>query len=64
MPDTAWHFPLSAGGASPVVVNGRIYQFRYEPAGEIYAKHADQYLPGGAKEEEGRKAMEQYGKTP
>jgi outer membrane protein assembly factor BamB len=33
-----------AGGASPVVAGGRVYQFRYQPSGEAYQQHLDEQL--------------------
>ncbi len=38
--------PAAAGGASPLVWAGRVYQFRYQPAGDTYQKHLDTQLVG------------------
>lgn len=36
----------SAGGASPLVGDGRVYQFRSIPGGDVYHKHLDDQLAG------------------
>lgn len=38
--------PGCAGGASPVVANGRVFQFRYQPTGKVYQRHLDDQLAG------------------
>lgn len=55
--------PSAAGGASPLVWNGRVYQFRYEAAGaETQQAHIDVVM-GGEKAEENRRKMEAIGWT-
>jgi outer membrane protein assembly factor BamB len=36
----------AAGGASPLVYDGKIYQFRYQPRGDAYQEHLDKQLAG------------------
>jgi outer membrane protein assembly factor BamB len=52
----------SAGGASPLVWNGRVYQFRYQASGDVYHEHLDKQL-SGEKAAEVREKMEAVGWT-
>lgn len=54
--------PPAAGGASPLVWKGRVYQFRYEPAGEVCQKHLDTIL-SGPRGDETRQKMKAVGWT-
>lgn len=53
--------PPCAGGASPLVADGKVYQFRYEATGTVYQSHVDQYLDGGAKAKEGAERLAAHG---
>jgi len=55
--------PPCAGGASPLVADGKVFQFRYQPTGAVYQAHADQYLPGGAKAKEAAQQLAANGWT-
>ena len=54
--------PPAAGGASPLVYRQRVYQFRFQPAGEVYQKHLDTLL-AGPRGEETRRKMQAVGWT-
>ncbi|KPK46895.1 MAG: hypothetical protein AMK72_09115 [Planctomycetes bacterium SM23_25] len=49
-----------AGGASPIVCDGKVYQFHYTPAGTAYMKHVDDLLRGPTAEKT-RERLRQYG---
>ncbi|MEQ8784813.1 MAG: PQQ-like beta-propeller repeat protein [Pirellulaceae bacterium] len=52
----------AAGGASPLVFGGRIYQFRYQASGDAYQSHLDKQLAGD-RAERWREEMEAVGWT-
>ena len=54
--------PPAAGGASPLVWRGRVYQFRLQPAGEAWQKHLDTIL-AGQRGDETRRKMQAVGWT-
>ena len=54
--------PPAAGGASPLVWKGRVYQFRYQAAGDVYQKFLDDQL-AGPRGEEYRQKMAAVGWT-
>lgn len=55
--------PPCAGGASPLVVGGRIYQFRYQASGDaVQQKHLDKVL-AGEKGQQTREKMKAIGWT-
>jgi len=54
--------PPAAGGATPLVADGKVYQFRYEPAGEAYQKHLDDQM-AGERADENRRKIEAVGWT-
>ncbi len=54
--------PPAAGGASPLVWEGRVYQFRYQPAGNVYQRHLDTQL-AGPRGQRWRQQMEEVGWT-
>jgi len=54
--------PPAAGGASPLVWGGKVYQFRFEPSGDVWQKHLDTIL-AGPRGDETRAKMQAVGWT-
>ena len=54
--------PAAGGGASPLVSKGRVYQFRYQAAGDVYQKFLDDQM-AGPRGDEWRQKMAAVGWT-